>query len=193
MSDKQNQNHLRLHQLYKEIETTGGVLFSEYWPSFQPLTWRFPHRNRIVTGLSKGTLVAEAALKSGALISANFCLEQGRELMCLPGLLTNPNTEGIYKLIKNGAAVITRGQDILDSLDWELQASVKKESAFDNLDITDEERVVFELIARQASTADEICSMLNIDFSELTVLLMNLELNGYIRQIDGGKYISEIS
>ena len=70
---------------------------------------------------------------------------------------------------------------------------MKKESAFDNLDITDEERAVFELIARQASTADEICSMLNIDFSELTVLLMNLELNGYIRQIDGGKYISEIS
>lgn len=178
--------------LYKQIENEGGVLFSEYWPSFQPLTWRFPHRNRIVTGLSKGTLVAEAAIKSGALISANCCLEQGRELMCMPGLLTNPNTEGVYKLIKNGAAVITRAQDILDALDWQFETSTKKESGIDSLDLSDEERPIFERIATQDCTPDTLCAELDIDFGDLTVTLMDLELKGYIRQTDGGKYISEV-
>lgn len=179
--------------LYKMIEDDGGVIFSEYWPSFQPMTWRFPHRNRIVTGLSKGTLVAEAAIKSGALISANYCLEQGRELMCMPGLLTNPNTEGVYKLIKNGAAVITRAQDILDALDWQLEF-VKNISlsGIDKLNLDDDEKKVFERIARQDCTADELCIELNFDFGELTVILMDLELKGCIRQTDGGKYISEI-
>lgn len=179
--------------LYKKIEDEGGVIFSEYWPSFQPLTWRFPHRNRIVTGLSKGTLVAEAALKSGALISANFCLEQNRELMCMPGLLTNPNTEGIYKLIKNGAAVITRAQDILDALDWKMEAVNNSDtSPLEKLDLDDEEKPIFEYIATQSCTIDELCAQLGLDFSDLTVALMNLELKGYIRQTDGGKYMSEI-
>lgn len=178
--------------LYKEIEDHGGVIFSEYWPSFQPLTWRFPHRNRIVTGLSKGTLVAEAAIKSGALISANCCLEQGRELMCMPGLLTNPNTEGVYKLIKNGAAVITRGQDILDALDWQVETAQSQAGGIDSLDLSDEERPVFARIATQDCTTDTLCSELGIDFSDLTVTLMDLELKGYIRQTEGGKYISEV-
>lgn len=182
-------------ELYKEIEEKGGAIFSEYWPSFQPMTWRFPHRNRIVTGLSKGTLVAEAALKSGALISANFCLEQNRELMCMPGLLTNPNTEGVYKLIKNGAAVITCAQDILDALGWQIDINkpVTADTGLEQtLDLTEEERPVFDYIARQNATPDELCIKLGIDFGELTVILMNLELKGYIRQSDGGKYISVV-
>ena len=179
--------------LYKEIEDGGGVIFSEYWPSFQPMTWRFPHRNRIVTGLSKGTLVAEAAMKSGALISANYCLEQGRELMCMPGLLTNPNTEGIYKLIKNGAAVITRGQDILDTLEWQIENNkTESETVYDTLNLEEDETPVFERIATQDCTPDEICAELGVDFDTLTVILMNLELKGYIRQTDGGKYMSEV-
>lgn len=180
--------------LYEEIENYGGVIFSEYWPSFQPLTWRFPHRNRIVTGLSKGTLVAEAAIKSGALISANLCLEQNRELMCIPGALTNPNTEGIYKLIKNGAAVITQGQDILDALGWSfpnISSSEKKNK--DNPDIDENEKKVFDYISKQSATTDELCSKLKLDFSEITVILLNLEMKGYIKQTDGDRYISLIN
>ena len=86
--------------LYEKIENGNGAVVSEYYPTFEPIKFRFPQRNRIVSGLSYGTLVAEASLKSGALITANLTLEQGRELMCIPGLITNPNTEGIYKLGK---------------------------------------------------------------------------------------------
>ncbi len=181
--------------LYDKIEKEQGVVFSEYWPSFDPLPWRFPHRNRIVTGLSKGTLVAEAAMKSGALISANLCLEQNRELMCMPGLLTNPNTEGIYKLIKNGASVVTRGQDILDALQWQIEMPKpqKSESTMEYLDLTEEERTVFSLVAADGMTVDMIVSQSGIDFGELTVILMNLELKGYVKQTDGGKYMSLVN
>ena len=178
--------------LYKKIEDEQGIIFSEYYPSFAPIQWRFPHRNRIVTGLSKGTLVAEAALKSGAIISANLCLEQNRELMCMPGLLTNPNTEGIYKLIKNGAAVVTCAQDILDVLDWQIErkkqpktSSLPKEAS-----LSPKEQEIFSIIAKDGSTTDEICAKTGIDFGELMVILTKLELEGVIAQSDGERYIS---
>ncbi len=185
--------------LYKRIEEQQGLIFSEYWPSFQPLTWRFPHRNRIVTGLSKGTLVAEAALKSGAIISANLCLEQNRELMCMPGLLTNPNTEGIYKLIKGGAAVVTRAEDILEVLGWEINSSNAKSKAskkssktvcVEDLDLTEDEAAVFSLIALDGATTDEVAAKTGLDFGSLMVVLTGLELRGLIEQTDGEKYIS---
>ena len=102
-------------KLYERIESGNGAVVSEYFPTFEPLKFRFPQRNRIVSGLSYGTLVAEASLKSGALITANLTLEQGRELMCMPGLISNPNTEGIYKLLKNGATLVTCADDILNA------------------------------------------------------------------------------
>lgn|SRR5574344_77106 len=182
--------------LYEKIEKESGVIFSEYWPSFQPLTWRFPHRNRIVTGLSKGTLVAEAAIKSGALISANLCLEQNRELMCIPGLLTNPNTAGIYKLIKNGAAVITRAQDILDTLNWEIKSSNLKQDNIANSEeynLSTDEKTIFELIAIEPKTLDSIAATTGLDFNTLMVALTELELKGCIKQTDGEKYISTIN
>ena len=91
--------------LYEQLEKSCGAVVTEYFPTFEPLKFRFPQRNRIVTGLSYGTVVGEAALKSGALISANLTLEQGRELMCIPGAINNVNTEGVYKLIKDGMTV----------------------------------------------------------------------------------------
>ena len=113
--------------LYQNIENGYGAVVSEYYPTFEPIKFRFPQRNRIVSGLSYGTLVAEASLKSGALITANLTLEQGRELMCIPGLISNPNTEGIYKLLKNGATLVTESSDILNALGWEIKSNIQTE------------------------------------------------------------------
>lgn len=181
--------------LYKKIEDESGVIFSEYWPSFAPIQWRFPHRNRVVTGLSRGTLVAEAALKSGAIISANLCLEQNRELMCMPGLLTNPNTEGIYKLIKNGAAVVTRAQDILDTMDWqiEMSSSSNDKAKIDDSTLSEQEKAVFEIISKDGKTADSLASETGLDFGELMAALTGLEIGGFIKQTDGEKYISLVN
>lgn len=178
--------------LYRKIEEEQGLIFSEYWPSFAPIQWRFPHRNRVVTGLSRGTLVAEAALKSGAIISANLCLEQGRELMCMPGLLTNPNTEGIYKLIKGGAAVVTSAQDVLDTMGWQFDVSKNKSEgvSLDDLNLDEKESVVFSLIAKDGATPDSISTQTGLDFGEIMVVLTGLELKGLVSQEDGEKYIS---
>lgn len=176
--------------LYKQIEEKGGVIFSEYWYDFEPLPFRFPHRNRIVSGLSYGTLVAEAALKSGALITANLTLEQNRELMCMPGSLTNPNTAGIYKLLKDGAGLVTNAQDILEHLNWEVIKNDNSNNNSQNLDVTKDEKVVLNLIAIENANIDEILKNTSLNFDDLMLILTTLEIKGYIRQIDGGKYQS---
>ena len=173
-------------ELYKKIEQGGGAIITEYFPSFEPLQWRFPHRNRIVSGLSYGTLVAEAAIKSGALITANLCLEQGRELMCIPGLVSNPNTAGIYKLLKQGASMVTGAEDILNALGWELK--VQKQVKLDLNNYSEEEKKVLSVIEIESKGFDLISSETGINFNNLLVCLTKLELQGTIKQVDGEKY-----
>lgn len=172
--------------LYKKIEEGGGAIVTEYFPTFQPLQFRFPQRNRIVSGLSYGTLVAEAAIKSGALITANLCLEQGRELMCIPGLVSNPNTEGIYKLLKQGATMVTDASDILAALDWEI--ATEKQLKMDFSEFSKDERLVLSSIEIEPKGFDKISAETNINYNDLLVCLTNLELLGVIKQIEGEKY-----
>ena len=172
--------------LYRKIEDGNGAIVTEYFPTFQPLQFRFPQRNRIVSGLSYGTLVAEAAIKSGALITANLCLEQGRELMCIPGLISNPNTEGIYKLLKQGATMVTSATDILSALNWEIK--VEKQLKMDFSKFSEDEKKVLTSIEIESKGFDKISAETGINFSELLVCLTNLELNGIIKQLEGEKY-----
>ena len=173
--------------LYKKIEEEQGVIFTEYYPTFKPIAFRFPQRNRIVTGLSKGTLVVEAALKSGALISANLTLEQGRELMCVPGAINNPNTEGIYKLLKNGATMVTEAGDILEALNWEVQISKSDiDEKFNNL--SDDEKMIVDTIKIEPLAFDMIQSKTKFSTDTLLTCLTMLELKGIINQVDGDRY-----
>lgn len=172
--------------LYEKIENGSGAILSEYYPTFQPLKFRFPQRNRIVSGLSYGTLVAEASLKSGALITANLCLEQGRELMCIPGLISNPNTEGIYKLLKNGAALITCAQDVLDALGWEIKPVEQLKINLDGLSECEEK--ILKAIECEEKNADEISTETKLDMVELLTTLTTLELKGIIKQVTGDRY-----
>ncbi len=172
--------------LYKEIEDHGGAILTEYYPTFEPLKFRFPERNRIVSGISYGTLVAEASLKSGALITANLTLEQGRELMCIPGVITNPNTEGIYKLLKNGATLVTCAQDILEALNWEIKPAEQLKMDLTGLS-TDEQKVI-EAVEIEEKGFDEISSITGINTNDLLILLTTLELKGFIKQTTGDRY-----
>lgn len=177
--------------LYEAIEREHGVIFTEYYPTFEPLKYRFPQRNRIVSGLSYGTLVAEASLKSGALITANLTLEQGRELMCIPGMITNPNTQGIYKLLKNGASLVTNSEDILSILGWE----IKKQGELDltsTLELTADERLVFSLLEFEEKNFDELQTVSKMEIETLLMNLTLLELKGIIRKVDGDRYKREV-
>ena len=150
------------------------------------MKFRFPQRNRIVTGLSYGTVVGEAALKSGALISANLTLEQGRELMCIPGAINNVNTEGIYKLIKDGASIVTCGNDILNALNWEIQ---KTESAQKiDLSLNPQEKIIFDIIGIEPKGFDEIQTETKLETDELLSLLTVMEMKSLVEHIDGDRY-----
>ena len=177
-------------ELYEKIERENGIIFTEYYPTFEPLKYRFPQRNRIVSGLSYGTVVAEASLKSGALITANLTLEQGRELMCIPGLITNPNTQGIYKLIKNGANLTTCTEDILSVLGWQIQQQkLELEQAFD---FTEEETKILSCIDIEEKGFDEIQETTQMDVDTLLTNLTLLELKGIIRKVEGDRYRKDV-
>lgn len=177
--------------LFEKIKDGNGVVLSEYWCDVPSISWHFPARNRIVSGLSKGTLVAEATEKSGAMITARLTLEQGRELMCMPGLITNPNTKGIYKLIKSGAGVVTDYNDILDYMRWTLTSVDLKHSTGDNFaEYSKEEKRVIECLQKDMLSFDEIILKTGLNINDLMVILTKLELEGIINQTDGNKYIS---
>lgn len=179
--------------LFNSIKEKYGAVLSEYWPTAEPIAWRFPQRNRIVSGISKGTLVAEAALKSGALITANLALEQGRELMCIPGAISNPNTQGIYKLLKNGASMVTSAEDILNTMNWELVKLNNVQSENSSIkELNNIEKAVFELISINSANIDTILQHTDININDLMVILTKLELYGLIKQTDGDRYISTV-
>ncbi|MFI3300233.1 MAG: DNA-processing protein DprA [Candidatus Gastranaerophilales bacterium] len=172
--------------LYERIINGGGAIVSEYYPTFQPLQFRFPQRNRIVSGLSYGSLVAEASLKSGALITSNLTLEQGRELMCIPGLITNPNTQGIYKLLKNGATLITCADDILEALNWEIK--IEQQILFNAPDLGDDENKIYLSLEIEEKSFEELLTQTHISVDDLLMHLTTMELKGIIKQTDGDRY-----
>ncbi len=171
--------------LYKQLEDGAGAIVTEYYPTFEPIKFRFPQRNRIVTGLSYGTVVGEAAMKSGALISANLTLEQGRELMCIPGAINNVNTEGIFKLLKDGATMVTKGDDILNALNWQIE---KKEFVATKLNLNESEQVIFDIIEIEPKGFDEIQALTGLNTENLLMRLTEMELSGLIEQVDGDRY-----
>lgn len=178
--------------LYEKIENESGVIFTEYYPTFEPLKYRFPQRNRIVSGLSAGTLVAEASMKSGALITANLTLDQGRELMCIPGLITNPNTEGIYKLIKNGATIVTETADILNTLNWQVEGQTGLQANSAASDLSKNEALILNALQVEEKVFDQIQSETGLEIDQLLTDLTLLELKGLIKKSDGDKYKKEI-
>lgn len=172
-------------QLFDEILEKHGVIFSEYPLGTQPTKYTFPQRNRIVVGMCQGTFVAEAQLKSGAMISANLTLDYNRELMCMPGCTTNPNTEGIYHLIKQGAGIACYTNDILEILNWNFKITEKYDPVYE---LTENQKRIYDIITFEAKSFDEILTEAQTNASSLMATLTELELNGLIKQADNKFY-----
>ena len=172
-------------QLYNEIIEKDGVIFTEYPLKTEPAKYSFPQRNRIVVGMSKGTFVAEAQKKSGAMISANLTLDYNRELMCMPGNVSNPNTEGIYYLIKNGAGIVCYTSDILEIMNCNFKVKTKYDPISELNEI---QKRVYEVMSKEAKTFDELVLEAQIEVSNLMVILTELELKGLIKQADNKFY-----
>ena len=181
-------------ELFKKIIDAGGAVITEYFPDKMASPMTFPRRNRIISGLSQGTLVGEAGLKSGALITARLCLDHNRELMCIPGMVTNPNTEGTYKLIKEGAAVVTKAEDILNQLNWEIKTGIQTDyskntdPAFEN----SKEKVIYDLLDLEPKSFDTILAEAKMGIDELMLALTSLELDGTIKQLPGQQFVRNL-
>lgn len=178
--------------IYRNILKGNGAVISEYHPDVIPEAWRFPRRNRIVSGLSKGLLVGEANIKSGALITARLALEHNRELMCIPGMLNNPNTKGTHKLIKDGAGLVTDVNDILNYLNWQFIKDTPKKDEMDSQNLLDNESLIYDILSLEPASIDKIVTESNLNIGDIMVILTTLELKGMIKQMPGEQYIKSL-
>lgn len=170
-------------KLKKYIEN-GGLLISEFPIGVTPLPKNFPIRNRIIAGLSKGTVVVESSLKSGSLITANLAFDEGRDVFAVPGDIGYHNSKGCNELIKKSQAkLITNGLDILNEYGWEISLQDDKK----NSGLKDMKLKIYEIISIKIHLED-IKKAVKCDTSELLSYLMELEIEGYIQSLAGGYY-----
>ncbi len=172
--------------LMKKISDSGYVV-SEFGPGTRPLKENFPPRNRIISGLSLGVLVVEATLKSGSLITANYALEQNREVFAVPGNINSPNSAGTNELIKKGAKLIQGTSDIIEELAPMLKGFIKRREKIIP-DLTEDEKKLCDILSGEPLHIDMISRCAALSQPRLLALLLDLELKGVVRQAEGKRF-----
>jgi DNA processing protein len=165
-----------------------GALISDYPPGTPPDAANFPPRNRLISGLSLAVVVIEAGAKSGALITANFAAEQGRDVFAVPGNITAPQSQGTNRLIQDGAHPLLNPRDILDTL--ELTMVVEQQSVRIALPADTVEALLFETVGREPLHVDEIRMRTNLPIEKVSATLALMELKGMVRQVGAMNYIA---
>lgn len=166
-----------------------GCLVSEFPLGTQPLAENFPRRNRIISGLSQGVLVVEAAEKSGSLITAQYALEHGREVFAVPGNITFATSRGTNHLIKQGAKLVDCVEDILEELPGYLgQPESISMPARPGFALSPREAAVYELLAHAPLHIDEIIAQTELTAAEVSSMLLHLELKGAVTPLPGTHY-----
>jgi DNA processing protein len=155
-----------------------GLVVSEYEPGVEPAPWRFPARNRIIAGLCAATVVVEARERSGALITADFALEEGREVLTVPGEITSALSAGTNALLRLGATPVTSAEDVLESFGLE-PAEPERSS------LGEAAGALLERLRDRALTADELVRASGVDPAEASAALMELELARRVALEDG--------
>lgn len=166
-----------------------GCLLSEFPLGTLPLAEHFPRRNRIISGLSRGVLVVEAAEKSGSLITARFALEQGREVFAVPGTITHAASRGSNGLIKQGAKLVDCVEDILEELPGRRSPGENQEAPQPrSFALTPREAAIYELLAAAPLHIDDIIARTELTAAEVSSMLLHLELKGAVIPLPGTHY-----
>ncbi len=174
----------RNHELAQEIGRSGAIV-SEFRLGTSAAAANFPRRNRLISGLSRGVLVVEAALRSGSLITARLAAEQGREVFAIPGSIHSPHSRGCHALIKQGAKLVETAQDVLDELRWPQPAIAVTRKADDT---TCAASIVLAGMGFDPCGIDELAERCDLTADALSVALLHLELDGQIASLPGSRY-----
>lgn len=169
---------------------TQGAIISEYPPGTPPLAGHFPGRNRIISGLAKGVLIVEAAEKSGSLLTADFALDQGREVFAVPGQVYAKTSSGVNRLLKDGAHLVTEARDILEVL-WPSASADLPILADDPLPnrLSNNQLTVYQSLGEEALHIDELARKCSLTAMEVSAILLHLELEGGAEQLPGMRYV----
>jgi DNA processing protein len=167
---------------YKMLQK--GLLLSEYWPEQGPAVWTYPKRNRIIAGLSRGTVVIEGRFESGAMITGKMAVDFNREVFALPGLISNDLSEGPHWLIQTGAKLVHGPSDIFEELGMRASQNTKIE----NPNVPENFKKVFSAIGFEASSIEDLASVTKKSMPELSHQLLHLQLLGLIEELPGKNY-----
>jgi len=167
--------------------TASGYVASEFPCGTEPNKENFPRRNRLISGLSMGVVVVEAAAGSGALITAGSALEQNREVFAVPGNITSPNSAGTNELIKKGAKLIQKSDDIIEELAPMLRGYVKTREKL-KVDVTEEEKKLCDILSGEPVHIDTLSRELSLSPAAALATLLGLEIKGIVRQSDGKRF-----
>jgi len=165
-----------------------GALLSDYPPGTPPEGGNFPPRNRIISGLSRVVLVMEAGIKSGALITANYAAEQGKDVFAVPGKITAPLNKGTNLLIKQGAHPLLEAQDVLDFLNMKLVETSRVVQS--TLPGDPREALLYSAVGDEPLHVDELSALTKLPIEEVTAALTVMELKGMVQKTFGMKYIA---
>ncbi len=170
-----------------------GLLISEYPPDTKPIPGNFPQRNRIISGMSTGVLVVEAAKKSGSLITANYAIEQGRDVFAIPGSIHNPLARGTHSLIKQGAKLVETVNDIFDELapiaSIVLNKNISVESNQQEYEqLAPEYKRLLDSMGYDIVSVDALVKLTGLTAEVVSSMLLILELQGMIESQQGGQY-----
>ena len=176
------------YKLYHEMFESGCVL-SEFVPGTKPDNYNFPIRNRIISGLSDLVLIIEAGEKSGSLITAGIALNQGKDVMAVPGSVLSENSRGSNRLLKDGAYVFTEIKDVFELLSMNYNILKNQNKAFES----DLKNIIFDVLSDKPLHIDEIINITHIDIKQLYELLFELQLDNQILCLSGNFYVKIVA
>jgi DNA processing protein len=180
------------HRALAERICERGTLVSEFPPGMPPLKHHFPRRNRIISGLSLAVVIVEAAEGSGSLITADFALEQGRAVLAVPGNVLGGRNAGAHALLRDGAKLVECADDILEELPQRIRDSesgMNGEKGSKRVNGTSQDPVLRSMDEGDAYDLDEIAERSGVDRMRLLPRLLELELAGAVRRVEGGRFI----
>lgn len=180
--------------LYHRVGASGAVL-SELPLGSPPLAFNFPARNRLISGLSLGVVVVEATEKSGSLITAGLAVEQGREVFAVPGQVGASRSRGVHRLLRQGAKLVERVEDIIEEIAPQLEGRrpVVESGGPRALPVNApaEARRIFDILQDRSLHIDELIEATGLSTAKVAQVLLELELQGFLKQLPGNRYVTE--